>query len=497
MGQIRGSDFVLVVCTEKYQSRYEKKEQSGQGQGATWEGGLIISELYSGEGINKKHIPILLSPEGEQYIPQSLRAYTVYRLYSESYDPSIAGGFQDLYRHLTGQPAHLAPKLGQRLTLPPIQPALSNLSTSGTIIPSEDSSATQRQAELLGRQSSPHPSSRQKPEIVTERPPRSGQPVPQGRKLPYSIVWLSIAFLTILAGVAGVGVWIGQNLGDPTVSPETNQVISVPNSLQDRISAGEKILISNEDNRTDPNPAFQSEKLRGVEAIAAKDYGKAIIALENAISLYQNAPETLIYLNNARIGLDKAHTIAVVAPSGSNVDPALAILRGVAQAQDEINQNGGINGVLLRVVIVNDDNDEVIASEIASTLAKDSEILGVIGHFSSGVTLATREIYDTQQLPSISATSTSIDLSHKAAGNIAGYGFRVVPNDGIAARALADHMTGTLNKKQVAVFYEQGSSYSESLKKEFTLSVSQEGGEVVGEFDVGETDFNGLFRICG
>jgi len=275
----------------------------------------------------------------------------------------------------------------------------------------------------------------------------------------------------------------------PTVSPEISPIIEVPRSLEQRISAGEKILVSQEESRNQ-NPAFQDAKSKGVQAIAEQNYAQAVTALGKAVQLYKNAPETLIYLNNARIGLNKAYTIAVAAPIGSNVDAALSILRGVAQAQDEINRNDGINGVPLRIIIANDDNDEKTASEIASALANNPDILGVVGHQSSGVTLTARKIYNTQKLPSISATSTSVTLSDTAEGNTAGFGFRVVPTDAIAAKVLADYMIKTLKKQQVAVFYEKGSVYSESLKKEFTLSVLQNGGEVVGEFDINDSGFN-------
>jgi branched-chain amino acid transport system substrate-binding protein len=63
------------------------------------------------------------------------------------------------------------------------------------------------------------------------------------------------------------------------------------------------------------------------------------------------------------------------------VNPAQEILRGVAQAQNEINQSGGIKSVPLKVVIANDDNDPRIAQQIANNLVKNQDILGVVGNF--------------------------------------------------------------------------------------------------------------------
>ena len=43
--QIERADYVLLVCTEAYRNRVEKKEKIGEGLGATWEGQLIYNAL--------------------------------------------------------------------------------------------------------------------------------------------------------------------------------------------------------------------------------------------------------------------------------------------------------------------------------------------------------------------------------------------------------------------------------------------------------------------
>ena len=53
-------------------------------------------------------------------------------------------------------------------------------------------------------------------------------------------------------------------------------------------------------------------------------------------------PETQIYLNNTQA--QDAYTIAVVLPFGRFPQAASEVLRGVAQAQTEVNQNGGVAG---------------------------------------------------------------------------------------------------------------------------------------------------------
>ena len=149
------------------------------------------------------------------------------------------------------------------------------------------------------------------------------------------------------------------------------------------------------------------------------------------MSKQRNDSEALIYLNNARIGKNEAYSIAVAVPIGTEKTTAQEIWRGVAQA-DEINQQGGINNVPLQVVIVNDDNNPQTAAEVAKNLAKNKDILGVVGHFSSGVTLATAPIYQQNELVAISPSSTYVAIS-----NAENYIFRTVPSDRFTSSALA------------------------------------------------------------
>nr|WP_313890020.1 MULTISPECIES: ABC transporter substrate-binding protein [Nostoc] len=160
-------------------------------------------------------------------------------------------------------------------------------------------------------------------------------------------------------------------------------------------------------------------------------------------------------------------------------------MRGIAQAQNEINTSGGIKGVPLRVGIANDDDNPEIAKQIASNLVSNSEVLGVVGPNTSDSTLAAGTIYTSGQLVAISPTSTSVKIS-----NFSRYVFRTVPSDFMAARTLANYMVKTLQKKNAAVFFNSQSNYSQSLKSEFVSSVSLEGGQVSSEFDLSQVGFS-------
>ncbi|HBE20007.1 MAG TPA: receptor ligand binding family protein [Cyanobacteria bacterium UBA11159] len=288
---------------------------------------------------------------------------------------------------------------------------------------------------------------------------------------------LVLSLAATLALVIG-GIWFGRGL----IQSPTQTSSKTPNSatsnqpVKERISTGEKLLVT-----TDTTP----DKQAGINAIASKNYNEAVSKLETALKRTPNDPEILIYLNNARIGNQKSYSIAVSVPITSDVNGAKEILRGVAQAQNEVNLAGGIKGIPLKVVIGSDDNMSDVAKEVAEAFVKNSEILGVIGHYASDVTLATVNSYQSGELAVISPISTSVKLSGASS-----YVFRTVPSDYVAARALADYMLQKLQQKNVAVFFNSQSGYSQSLKSEFVTAVALGGGQVMNEFDLSSPNFD-------
>jgi branched-chain amino acid transport system substrate-binding protein len=298
---------------------------------------------------------------------------------------------------------------------------------------------------------------------------------------------LALALLLTLGLVGGGYLLFGNqilNFGFPKQeqSGNQNQLDSTQNqSLAERISTGKKILIKGE---------VSPDKKAGIEAFAAKKYPEAISSLEASLNLKKNDPEALIFLNNARIRNQNSYTIAVSVPIGTDPNSALEVLRGVGQAQNEINAGGGINGTPLKVAIANDDDKPEIAKEIASSLVNNPEVLGVVGPLASDVTLAAGEVYNAGKLVAISPVSTSVKLT-----NFSPYVYRTIPSDFIAARALANYMFTKLPGKKAAVFFNSQSNYSQSLKSEFVSAISLQGGQITSEFDLSKPDFSAAKSI--
>ncbi|MTJ50146.1 ABC transporter substrate-binding protein [Dolichospermum sp. UHCC 0259] len=213
---------------------------------------------------------------------------------------------------------------------------------------------------------------------------------------------------------------------------------------------------------------------KGIQAFKKGDYPQATNLFQQAVKANQNDPEVLIYYNNSLARQQGSpFTFAVVVPLDNNTttDSAKEILRGVAQAQNQFNQNKGLNGRLVEIVIANDSNKEK-AKEVAQELIKDPSILGVIGHKSSDATQAALPEYAKAKLAVISPTSTSILLNNPVF-------FRAVYSDESAGKKLAEYAYKSLKLKKAVVFGNPNSSYSNSIREIFTNQFEKLGGEVV------------------
>lgn len=270
---------------------------------------------------------------------------------------------------------------------------------------------------------------------------------------------------------------LGKLILSPTPTSKSCQDMKNTPGTGLEISYGGQIL------QTDTN----SCKKAGTQAFASGNYNDALNNFKLSLQKNSNDPEALIYLNNAKARQQgKWLRIAVSVPTSIEPNLAEEILRGVAQAQDEVNNNNGINGKLLQVAIANDDEKPGTPTKIAKALVQDQEVLGVVGATSSNATLEEGKVYNTEGLVAISPTSTSVNIS-----NFSRYVFRTVFSDELAADKLANYMVKNLHTKKAAVFFVFGSSYSKSLKDEFVKAVQKQSKVLnVPEFDLSKSNFN-------
>lgn len=136
--QVQESQFVLIVCTETYQRRYEGREEPGKGLGGKWEGFVITQGLYVVEGRNTKFIPVVFSSADNQFIPTELRGVTYYNLGAED-------GYEKLFLRLAGQPERIPTSIVSQVRAMPSQDSESALKQVFTVPFSENPVFTGRE----------------------------------------------------------------------------------------------------------------------------------------------------------------------------------------------------------------------------------------------------------------------------------------------------------------------------------------------------------------
>jgi ABC-type branched-subunit amino acid transport system substrate-binding protein/tRNA A-37 threonylcarbamoyl transferase component Bud32 len=290
-----------------------------------------------------------------------------------------------------------------------------------------------------------------------------------------------------------------------------------PLILPDGLSAGEKILLISFRHRL---------KQRGVKEFAASNSDKAFNLFKD---LWHKEPwhkedgkdpETLIYTNNAFLEASNAsyYTIAVALPiCRSNSDSSSLVsvqakefLRGVAQAQTEVNlglsnasdrdfpgegflSSKAINGKGLKVIIADDANDEEEAKQRAIALVNLPDILAVVGHASSEMTMHAVDIYNNNNLVLISPGAATEELTFEPKK----FFFRTQYTSSLIARDLADYLLAK-NQDRAAILYNQGSPFGASFVEEYKKYFQDtRGGTIVriSNFDISKKDFNAARAI--
>jgi eukaryotic-like serine/threonine-protein kinase len=279
-----------------------------------------------------------------------------------------------------------------------------------------------------------------------------------------------------------------------------------PPNLPDGLSAGEKILLKIH------SPWL---KQKGVKEFADANSEKAFNLFKRSWHEdFGQDPETLIYTNNAFLDASNAdyYTIAVALPvcrlsdNSSLVSvQAKEFLCGVAQAQTAVNlglinssdrdfpgqgflPSKAINGKGIKVIIADDANDEEEAKQRAIALVNLPDILAVVGHASSDMTMAVVDIYNKNKLVLMSPSAATEELTDEPKK----FFFRTQYTSSLIAQDLADYL---LEKKQhrSVILYNQGSPFGASFVKEYTKYFQDtRGGTIVriSNFDISKQDFN-------
>jgi branched-chain amino acid transport system substrate-binding protein len=121
---------------------------------------------------------------------------------------------------------------------------------------------------------------------------------------------------------------------------------------------------------------------------------------------------------------------------------------GLQMAIDEVNAAGGIGGRKLRLARFDDRESINQGRIVAQQIAADPDVVAVIGHLQSYITVQTAGVYDQAGLVLVAPTATDPKLTQLGYPRV----FRATFTDGSVGRQLAE-LVASQQRKNVAVYY--------------------------------------------
>ncbi len=174
--------------------------------------------------------------------------------------------------------------------------------------------------------------------------------------------------------------------------------------------------------------------------------------------------------------------VAVAGPmTGPSEHLGAAMLNATTLRANEINATGGINGRMIEVVAFDDQNSPELAAEIALEIATETEAVIVIGHRTSGASIAAAPIYMEHEIAAISGTATADELTV----NNPWY-FRATYNNSLQAEFIANYISSIL-KYRTATLVATDDVYGRSLRDAFLSSSENLRMDIPHQYDVDPT----------
>lgn len=165
--------------------------------------------------------------------------------------------------------------------------------------------------------------------------------------------------------------------------------------------------------------------------------------------------------------------------------------RGATLAIEDFNAGKGKDlGIVVEPFTVDDQGDPKVGVNVANQLASDPDVIGVMGHLNSGVSIPASDVYGKADIVQVSPASTNPDLTLKQKyGNV----FRVCTIDPVQGSFAAEKAFGDLGFKTAFVI-DDSTPYGEGLASEFAKAFEAAGGKILGTEKTTDkdTDFNAL-----
>jgi branched-chain amino acid transport system substrate-binding protein len=174
--------------------------------------------------------------------------------------------------------------------------------------------------------------------------------------------------------------------------------------------------------------------------------------------------------------------------TGPSAATGAQMKNGVDQAAIDINGAGGILGQKIAVSYGDDVSDPKQGVSVANKFSADG-VKFVIGHYNSGVTIPSSEVYQENGILQITPASTNPTVTERKMWNI----FRVCGRDDQQGQVAGEYIVKHFKGKKIAVVHDK-TTYGKGLADE-TRKAMAKGGmkEVLYEgVNTGEKDYSAL-----
>jgi branched-chain amino acid transport system substrate-binding protein len=174
--------------------------------------------------------------------------------------------------------------------------------------------------------------------------------------------------------------------------------------------------------------------------------------------------------------------------TGPSAATGAQMRNGVDQAMADINAAGGILGQKITMEYGDDASDPKQGVSVANKFAADG-VKFVIGHYNSGVTIPSSDVYQENGILQITPASTNPTVTERKMWNI----FRVCGRDDQQGQVAGEYILKHFKGKKIAVVHDK-TTYGKGLADEAKKTINKGGmKEVLYEgVNTGEKDYSAL-----
>lgn len=184
--------------------------------------------------------------------------------------------------------------------------------------------------------------------------------------------------------------------------------------------------------------------------------------------------------------------IASVTPlSGSQAALGESIKNGAKLALTERIEEFKKLGIDLQFSPQDDQADPKVGVSVAQRLIADKDVLGVVGHWNSGVAIPSSEVYKNVNLVMVSPANTAVAVTERGLEGVN----RICTRDDVQGPAAADFALSDLSAKTAFVIHDK-TTYGQGVADEFKKRFADKGGTIAGYEGItaGESDFSGVLN---